>query len=136
MSGPEAERTRLMRERVVAKALHYLRPPDPNDKWWETLSTTDAGAIDRRLDASARSTPVTVNQCALSPMKNVEASRNLPMALPIGVAFPTKIGNNQVRFQLGLGAARNFPMKPIDESTLPKDNQSAPVAGAQITGSF
>src|SRR5262249_41490690 len=69
MAAPQPERSRLMRERVVAKVIRYLRPPNKSDKWWDTLKSADAGSIDRRLDDAARKTPLTVNQCALSPIK-------------------------------------------------------------------
>jgi hypothetical protein len=119
-----------MRERVIAKVVRYLRPPEPNDRWWETLATADAGRIDRRLDEAARTTPITVNQCALSPLKNLEASRDSPMALPFGVAVPTVIGNNQVWFQVGAGVTRPFPLDPLPSGTRP-DERSAPVSAAR-----
>jgi hypothetical protein len=136
MAAPAPERSRLMRERVTAKVIRYLRPPEPNDRWWETLATADAGRIDRRLDEAARTTPITVNQCALSPLKNLEASRDSPMALPFGVAVPTIIGGNQVWFQLGAGVTRPFPLDPLPGGGRPDERISAPVLGGQITGRF
>jgi Domain of unknown function (DUF4157)/Heterokaryon incompatibility protein Het-C len=136
MTAPEPQRSRLMREQVVAKAERYLRPPDPNDKWWETLATADAGRIDRRLDEAARKTPITVNHCALSPLKNIEASRNSPMALPLGVAIPATIFDNQVWFQVGAGVTRPFPIEPLPDRSRADENRSGPVIGAQITGTF
>jgi hypothetical protein len=136
MAEPEPTRDRLMRERVGAKVVRYLRPPDANDKWWETLVSRDAGRIDRRLDEAARRTPITVNQCALSPLKNLEASKNSPLALPIGVAIPTVIGTNQVWFQIGVGVTRPFPFEPIPGAPGAVDRGGVPVAGAQITGTF
>ena len=136
MAAPAPERSRLMRERVIAKVVRYLRPPEPNDRWWETLTTADAGRIDRRLDEAARTTPITVNQCALSPLKNLEASRDSPMALPFGVAVPTVIGNNQVWFQVGAGVTRPFPLDPLPSGTRRDERGSAPVIGGQITGRF
>jgi len=80
MNAPEPARPQLMKERIVAKVVRYLRPPDPKDKWWETLIAADKGQIDKRLDEAARLTPITVNQCALSPLKNVEASKDSRLA--------------------------------------------------------
>ncbi len=135
MSAPEPQRARLMRERVLSKAVRYLRPPDPNDKWWETLVSADAGRIDQRLDEAARRTPITVNQCALSPLKNIEASQDSPMAIPFGVAVPTTIGGNTVWFQLGAGVTRQMPFEPTPGGP-PRDDRSTPFLGAQITGRF
>ena len=136
MSAPQPTRSRLMRERVVAKAVRYLRPPDRSDRWWDALAAADAGRIDRRLDEAARRTPVTVNQCALSPLKNLEASRSSPMALPFGVAVPTVISGNQVWFQIGIGVNRPFPFEPLPGSSRVDDRGAFPIAGAQISGSF
>ena len=124
-----------MREHVIAKVVRYLRPPDPNDRWWEALTAADAGRIDRRLQEAARRTPITVNQCALSPLKNLEASRNSPMALPFGIAIPTTIQNNQVWFQIGAGVTRPFPIEPLPGGER-EPPRSVPVIGAQITGTF
>lgn len=136
LKAPQPERARRMRELVVAKVIHYLRPPDPKDNWWDSLTVADAGAIDRRLDQAARRTPVTVNQCALSPLKNIEASRSSPMALPFGVAIPTTIGDDQVWFQLGAGVTRPFPLEPVPGEPSRGQGGAGPVVGAQITGTF
>ena len=137
MAAPQPERSRLMRERVVAKVVRYLRPPNRSDKWWEALASADAGRIDRRLDEAARQTPITVNQCALSPLKNLEASRDSPMAIPLGVSVPTVIGNGQVWFQVGVGVTRPFRLDPLSD-VLPANERGggAPVAGAQVVGRF
>jgi Domain of unknown function (DUF4157)/Heterokaryon incompatibility protein Het-C len=136
MSAPPPERPGLMRERVLAKVVHYLRPPDPKDRWWETLTEADAGQIDIRLDKAARETPTTVNQCALSPLKNLEASQDSPLSLPIGVAIPTIIRGDQVWFQIGAGVNRPFPLAPTPDRAPTDDRQGAFVVGAQVTGRF
>jgi len=136
MAAPEPERARLMRERVMVKVLRYLRPPDPNNKWWESLRAGDAGQIDRRLDEAARTTPITVNQCALSPLKNIEASQNSRMALPIGVAIPTIIRGNQAWFQVGAGVTRQLPFEPVPGGPARDERGAGFVIGVQITGRF
>ncbi len=136
MNAPEPARSQLMKERVVAKVVRYLRPPDPKDKWWETLIAADKGQIDKRLDEAARLTPITVNQCALSPLKNLEASKDSPLALPIGVAIPTAILGNQAWFQIGAGVVRPFPFEPLPGGSTGDEHGAALVAGAQITGRF
>ena len=136
MNEPEPARSPLMRERVLAKITQYLRPPDPRDKWWEELIAEDKGQIDKRLDEAARLTPITVNQCALSPLKNLEASKDSPLALPIDVAIPTTILGNQAWFQVGVGVARPFPFEPLPGGSTGDDHGTALVAGAQLTGRF
>jgi hypothetical protein len=88
------------------------------------------------VDEAARKTPITVNQCALSPLKNIEASRMSPMAIPVGVAVPTTIGKNQVWFQMGFGLTRSFPFEPLPGTGPAGEQGGAPFAGAQITGTF
>jgi hypothetical protein len=135
MSQPEPQRAQLMRERVVSKVVRYLRPPDKKDKWWETLVKADKGQIDNKLDEVARTTPTTVNQCMASPLKNIEASQDSPMALPIGVAIPTVIRGNTVWFQIGLGATRQMPFEPLPGVERDARGEGL-VGGAQITGRF
>ncbi|HKV78350.1 MAG TPA: DUF4157 domain-containing protein [Candidatus Sulfotelmatobacter sp.] len=134
MSQPQNQRAQLMRERVVSKVMRYLRPPDPKDKWWETLVATDAGHIDRRLDEAARRTPTTVNQCAISPLKNLEASKDSPMALPVGVAIPVVVRGNTVWFQAGAGVMRPMPFTRDPGAT--NTERANPVAGFQVEGHF
>jgi hypothetical protein len=135
MKAPDPERPRLMQERVLAKVVRYLRPPDPKDKWWETLTAADKGQIDSRLNDAARRTPQTVNQCMASPLKNIEASQDSPMALPLGIVLPTVIHGNRVWFQVGGGFTRQMPFDPLPGVT--RDDRGAGlVLGAQITGSF
>jgi len=136
MTAAPPDRGQLMHERVVARAVRYLRPPDPTDRWWETLVAADAGAIDRRLDEAARRTPVTVNQCALSPLKNLEASRDSPMGIPLGVAIPTTIRGNTVWFQVGGGVTRPMNFDPIPGAEDRSGGGGGLVVGAQITGTF
>lgn len=136
MAVPEPERARLMKERVLAKVVRYLRPPDQKDQWWESLTAADAHRIDRRLDEAARKTPVTVNQCALSPLKNLEASKDSPMALPIGIAIPTTILGNQAWFQVGAGVTRPFPFEPLPGDSRGDGRGAEPIVAAQITGTF
>jgi len=134
MSQPQNQRAQLMRERVVSKVIRYLRPPDPKDKWWETLVTKDAGQIDRRLDEAARRTPTTVNQCMISPLKNLEASKDSPMALPLGVAIPAVVRGDTVWFQAGGGVIRPMPFDRDPGAT--NTERGNLVAGIQIVGRF
>jgi len=88
------------------------------------------------LDEAARRTPITVNQCALSPLKNLEASQNSPLALPIVVAIPTIIRGNRVWFQVGGGVVRQIPFEPIPGGSPRDERGNSLVVGAQVTGAF
>lgn len=134
MGQPQNQRALLMRERVVSKVMRYLRPPDPKDKWWETLVAKDAGHVDRRLDEAARRTPTTVNQCAISPLKNLEASKDSPMALPVGIAIPVVVRGDTVWFQAGGGVMRPMPFNRDPGAT--NTERANPVAGFQVEGHF
>lgn len=137
MTVPQPQRSQLMRERVVSKAIRYLRPPDAQDKWWESLKSKDAGAIDKRLREAALRTPTEVNQCVLSPLKNIEASRNAGMALPVGVVFHAVVGNSQLWIQGGAGVTRPIPFERLPGDAIGgAQEKSSPVVGVQIGGSF
>jgi len=70
------ERQKACERIVFAKINRFLRPPDmEKDPWWTQLITNDKGAIDILLKKAEEKTPVTVNQCILSPLKNLEATR-------------------------------------------------------------
>ncbi|MEP7377631.1 MAG: DUF4157 domain-containing protein [Chitinophagaceae bacterium] len=74
------ERQKACESVVFARIDRYLHPPDPvKDPWWTKLITDDKGAIDILLKKAEEATPVTVNQCVLSPLKNLEATRNSRM---------------------------------------------------------
>lgn len=136
MQAPVHERPGRMRAHVVSKVIRYVRPPNPDDKWWDTLSTADAGRIDNRLTDADRATPVTINQCMLSPLRNLEASKDSPMAFPIGIAIPAVMSGNQVWFQVGAGLMRPFPRDTPPGITRPTDNETSWVFGGQFTAKF
>ena len=74
------ERQSACEQILFAKIDRYLRPPDAEkDPWWTKLIADDKGAIDILLRKAEEATPVTVNQCVLSPLKNLEATRNSRM---------------------------------------------------------
>ncbi len=130
-----AKREQRMQEVVVAKIRHYLRPPNPKDPWWEGLTSHGAGAsMDARLAEADKRTPVTVNHKPFSPLRNMEASKNSPMALPVGVAFSMgKYGF----LQAGAGFTRpdSFDSRFVPPPAQP-DQKSSPILGAQWTGHF
>jgi hypothetical protein len=127
-------RARLMNETVMAKIRHYLRPPDPRDPWWEALVSRGGGSMDARLAEAERRTPVTVNQAVFSPLRNLEASRDSNMAIPLGLA--ASLGG-PTWLQVGAGVTRPSALDP----NLPvqgdrTDQKSVPFVGAQLTGHF
>lgn len=132
-----AQRLEVMTSTVLPKIHRYLRPPDPNDKWWERLTALDKGDIDVRLEQAARRTPVTVNQCVISPLANLEASRYSPWKMPLGVAKPMEALGGTIWFQAGLGVTSVLPDRPLpDPTTTGEGGAGAVILGGQITGTF
>lgn len=138
MQQPQADqRAQLMSSNVLAKIRRYLQPPRQNDRWWEQLTTRDAGAIDRRLTEAAQHTPVTVNQCVFSPLRNLEASSTSSWRLPVGVALPVRLGSNQIWIQGGVGVTTPLPLdRSLREAPVRSDEQPALIGGIQVTGRF
>jgi hypothetical protein len=133
-----SERRRLMTESVVAKVKRYLRPPNPDDPWWEALET-DAGAlIARRLERAAASTPESVGQCIFSPMRNIEASRSSSLRIPIGIALPVEVGETQIWIQGGFGISGPVPLErsPAEVPGVRPEAPTGLFGGVQITGTF
>ncbi len=131
-----SKRAQLMESIVMKKVRHYLRPPDPKDPWWEGLASNGGGLrMDAKIAAAEKRTPVTVNQMPFSPLRNLEASKDSPMAMPVGVAF--NLGRAGM-IQAGGGLMR--PNNALDSRftppSPPSDQRSSFVAGAQWTGHF
>lgn len=137
--SPET-RKRLIEELVLKKVHRYLRPPSPDDPWWQQLRAEDSGVMARKLEEVESRTPETVGQCMFSPLTNMEASRLSTMHIPIGMAVPVVIGRDHIWLQAGFGVVESQPL-PFDPSSVsPVTNRSetpaALFAGAQITGRF
>ncbi|MFZ0746892.1 MAG: DUF4157 domain-containing protein [Terracidiphilus sp.] len=127
-------RARLMNQMVMAKIRHYLRPPDPKDAWWKTLLVQGGPKIDEQLAKAERRTPVTVNQAVFSPLRNLEASKDSNMAIPLGVAVPL---GGQTWLQTGAGVTRPSVMDPrLPGPEERNDEKAMPFAGVQLTGHF
>jgi Domain of unknown function (DUF4157)/Heterokaryon incompatibility protein Het-C len=136
-AGSPEERERVLKEGVFPKIRRFLRPPNPKDPWWETLKQQDAGAIDRRIEEAEKATPETVNQCVFSPLRNLEASRNSPLKIPIGVAIPVRLGQNRIWIQGGVGVGPTQPL-PLERLPVPSNDRQQPglLVGGQITAEF
>lgn len=123
-----------MNDVVTAKVRGYLRPPDPKNRWWERLVSQGGRAMDVRLAEAERRTPVTVNQAVFSPLRNLEASKDSPLAIPLGVAVPL---GGRTFLQAGGGVTRPGPLdqrfpEPVERT----DQRSGLFAGVQVTGHF
>jgi hypothetical protein len=130
-----------MRKTIESKVRRYLRPPDKKDPWWETLAASDTAAnkkdISSRLSETADKTLTEVNQCMISPLKNLEVSRNSLMTIPIGLTITgerfeqlldkvgIKVPDPGLRrklfeyttLQIGVGLMQPFPVEPIPDET-------------------
>jgi hypothetical protein len=134
MQNPRADaRQQSMEEIVMTKIVRYLRPPDAeHDPWWTQLVRRGGATMDARLAEAERRTPVTVNQAPFSPLRNLEASRDSRMAIPLGVAVPA---GGSAWFQAGAGVTR--PLATDSSLPGPADVPGGiPFIGAQITGRF
>jgi hypothetical protein len=135
MRNPDpAVRTRLMNETVMAKIRRYLRPPDPKDTWWKTLLSQGGSSMDTKLAEVEKRTPVTVNQAVFSPLRNLEASKDSSMAIPLGVALPL---GGRTWLQAGGGVTRPSPLDPnLPEPERRDDQKPGLFGGLQVTGRF
>ena len=136
LQPPQADHRRQRMADVLAKIRRYLRPPSRDDRWWEQLIAQDAGTIDRRLEEAARRTPVTVNQCMFSPLRNIEASSSSSWRLPIGVALPVQVGSSQIWIQGGIGVTTPLPLDRSLREAPSRGDQGGFIGGIQVTGRF
>ncbi len=120
--------------RFWAQISGWLRLPNPKDPWWEKLKYEGATLINERLKCAEQTTPTTVNHCMFSPLRNFEASADMPMAL-MGIAIPMTVGQSTVWFQAGVGIIKPLP---LERTGIPErqPEEIRPVAGAQIGVSF
>jgi hypothetical protein len=133
VKSPEADRIKLLASVVFTKIDRYLKFPDAaNDAWWIKLSDTDNGVIDQLINKAQRETPATVNQCFLSPLRNLEASKDSNMKIILGGAIPVKLWGNHGFLQAGAGL-----ITPLDlsNSTITSRTNDKPAwfVGAQLT---
>jgi Domain of unknown function (DUF4157)/Heterokaryon incompatibility protein Het-C len=121
----------LLDTTFFVKVKQYLQPPS-TDAWWDkALLGRSTETVDSGLDRVQTQTPVTVNQAVFSPLRNMEASKQSSMRMPLGVAIPIKTGGNPLWFQVGAGIA--VQNNQFENSTVQQGNF---IVGAQATGHF
>jgi hypothetical protein len=130
-----AEQEKFVREVIMPELQRYLRPPKDDDKWWEEMQTNAGPATERQIRKTAAQTPVTVNQCVLSPLRSIEVSKDSNMKL-FGPAFSLPVTGGHVMIQVGTGMAIGPDFKdPVSGDTLPRSPEFIPI-GAQIVKRF
>jgi Heterokaryon incompatibility protein Het-C len=128
------ERNKYVRDVIMAKVKRYLRPPSESDKWWETLRSAGGREMERSIREVAAKTPVTKNQCILSPLRSIEASRDSNFKL-LGPAFPIATKYGHVWVQVGTGFSAPPAFAGPSGAVEPRSLDFLPV-GAQLTGRF
>ncbi|MCG3116936.1 MAG: DUF4157 domain-containing protein [Candidatus Manganitrophus sp. SA1] len=127
-------RVKQVREVIMAKVKRYLRPPEESDKWWEGLRASGGKEMEKLIKEKMAKTPVTKNQCILSPLRSIEASKNSNLKL-FGPAFPIETKQGHVWVQVGTGFLAPPAFKGASGAVEPRSFDFVPV-GVQITGTF
>jgi hypothetical protein len=133
MTGTE-EKVNHVRDKIMPRLKRYLRPPSENDKWWEGLRASGGRAMERAVKERAAKTPVTKNQCILSPLRSIEASKDSNLKL-IGPTFPIETKRGHVMIQVGIGGLAQPAFKGSSGAVEPRSFDFIPL-GVQITGTF
>jgi uncharacterized protein DUF4157/heterokaryon incompatibility protein Het-C len=128
------QRMKYVRDVIMTKVKRYLRPPNPQDKWWEALRSARGRGVEAAIRETAARTPVTTNQCILSPLRSIEASRDSNLKL-IGPTFPVSTKHGHVLVQVGTGFSIPPAFASPTGAVLPRSPEFVPV-GVQITGRF
>ncbi|MCG3111605.1 MAG: DUF4157 domain-containing protein [Candidatus Manganitrophus sp. SB1] len=128
------ERVKQVREVIMAKVRRYLRPPDEGDKWWEGLRASSGKEMEKSIREKMAKTPVTKNQCILSSLRSIEASKNSNLKL-FGPAIPIETKRGHVWVQVGTGFLAPPAFKGPSGAVEPRSFDFVPV-GVQITGTF
>lgn len=128
------ERVKQVRDVIMAKVKRFLRPPDESDKWWEVLRASGGREMEKAVREKAAKTPVTKNQCILSPLRSIEASKESNLKL-FGPAFPIETKRGHVWVQVGTGFLAPPAFKGPSGAVEPRSFDFVPV-GVQVTGRF
>jgi hypothetical protein len=125
---------KYVRDVIMTKVKRYLRPPDENNKWWGTLHASGGKEMEKNIREMAAKTPVTKNQCILSPLRSIEASRDSSFKL-LGPAFPIATKQGPVWVQVGTGFSTTPAFASRSGTLEPRSMVFLPI-GVQITGRF
>lgn len=128
------ERVKQVREVIMAKVRRFLRPPDKSDKWWEGLRASGGKEMEKAVREKMAKTPVTKNQCILSPLRSIEASKNANLKL-FGPAIPIETKRGHVWVQVGTGFLAPPAFAGPTGAVEPRSFDFVPV-GIQVTGTF
>ena len=128
------QRIKYVRDVIMTKVKRYLRPPDGNDKWWEMLQASGGKEMEKAIRETAAKTPITKNQCILSPLRSIEASRDSNFKL-LGLAFPIETKQGHVLVQVGTGFSTTPAFAGPTGTVEPRSMEFLKV-GVQITGRF
>ena len=128
------ERIKYIHDVIMSKVKRFLRPPDMKDKWWEELRASGGKEMEKAIKEVTAKTPVTINQCFLSPMRSIEATRDSNFKL-IGPAFPIPTKQGHVWVQVGTGFSTGPAFSGPTEAVLPRSLDYLPF-GVQVTGRF
>ena len=128
------QQIKYLREVIMAKVKRFLRPPTAQDKWWEALQSSGGRAMEKAIRETAARTPVTKNQCVLSPLRSIEANRDSNMKL-LGPTFTVPTKHGHVWIQAGAGFSTTPAFAGPTGAIEPRSTQFVPL-GAQITGRF
>jgi hypothetical protein len=134
LKSPRPERLKLLQSVVFAKIDRYLGYPDVvNDAWWIKLTADDNGVIDQLLSKAQKETPATVNQCVLSPLRNLEASKDSNMKIILGAAIPVNVFGHHGFVQVGGGLVTPFDPNNSTITPTKNDAKTSGFIGGQIT---
>ena len=128
------QRISYVRDALMTKVKRYLSPPEANDKWWETLHAAGGMEMEKKIREVTAKTPVTKNQCILSPLRSIEASRDSIFKL-LGPAFPIETKQGYVWVQVGTGFSTTPAFAGRSGTVEPRSMEFMPL-GVQITGRF
>jgi len=128
------ERVKQVRDVIMAKVKRYLRPPDEGDRWWEGLRASGGKEMEKSIKEKIAKTPVTKNQCILSPLRSIEASKNANLKL-FGPAIPIETKRGHVWVQVGTGFLTPPAFAGPTGAVEPRSFDFVPV-GVQVTGIF
>ena len=90
--------------------------------------------MEKAVREKAAKTPVTQNQCILSPLRSIEASKDSNLKL-FGPTFPIETKHGHVMIQLGTGFLAGPAFKGSSGEVEPRSFDFVPV-GLQITGTM